>query len=98
MDGLIFLVQRLADQLFPHTSRMVQAALTGCYEAFDNVRLSEGRPFTALALGYDALWMPGIDPTEFDFLGFVVPRDAIHNAHRSTSLSLSAPASWQRTI
>jgi hypothetical protein len=92
MDSLIFLVRQIADQLFPDTSRMVYAALAGGYGAFDNVRPSKGCPSAALALGYDALWTPSIDPTEFNYLGFVVSRDAFHNAHRFTSLSLPATA------
>jgi hypothetical protein len=80
MDDLIFLVQRIANQLFLNTRRMVYATLASGYGAFDNVRPFEGRPFATLALGYNALWIPGIDPTKFYFLSFVVPRDAFHNA------------------
>ena len=81
MDDLIFLVQRVANQLLLNTRRMIHAALASGYEVFDNVRTFEGRPFATLTLGYNALWIPGIDPTEFNFLGFVVPRDALYNAH-----------------
>jgi hypothetical protein len=81
MDDLIFLVQRIANQLLLNTRRMIHAALASGYEAFDNVRPFEGRPFATLALGYNALRIPDIDPTEFNFLGFVVPRDAFYNAH-----------------
>src|SRR5829696_10048302 len=81
MYDLIFLVQRIANQHPLNTIRMIHSALASGYEALDNVRPFEGRPFATLALGYNTLWIPGIDPTEFNFLGFVVPRDAFHNAH-----------------